>query len=187
MGHASAEYASYNLKSALTLCEKFDSPEGKEQCATGVFMEIFDAPTSAHVPQNVPQDAFTFCKSIPSDLYDVCVRQVASKQFSVSRDVRAGYKTCRQLPDDLAHKCAVAIGSDVYFYQNGNPIQIVNMCQTDMSFVTDCIQGAITSSLVMDVSGDIGRTICNAKGDSLKGACLAYMQQEQDIMRKAAP
>ncbi len=187
IGHANAEYASYRIQNALVLCNRFEKQYAREECYTGVFMEIFDAPTFTHALPTVPTDAQAFCKNMPEGTHDTCIAQVAFKQSVSTHDIRVGYQTCQTLAVDKARTCAVGIGSDVYFSQNGDSTSVATVCAQGIQFIRQCLEGAITSSLIIDATGIQATKICNATMPSFRSTCLAYLQTEKERMQKGAP
>ena len=175
IGHGLADFAGRDIVKALTLCNEVEDIQGKDECATGVFMELFDAPTfnQKHLP--LPDDFIGFCKGLPV-AKDVCMRSAGGYEFRRSQDGARAFAVCRSAPSDISRSCAVGIGSDFHFLFEGNADKGVSACMAGKELTAPCIQGLIISGFVSDRSGSIGIHYCQEVSQSdLQTSCFQYL------------
>ncbi len=185
VGHAVAEYTSYELVKALGYCQSFDSQEAQEECATGVFMEIYDSPTRSQSLPPVPGDIHGYCAQF-SGLELFCARQMGAVVYKRTNDIAEAFALCRSSSEKEISQCAVTLGSAAYFIEEGNAAGISAACRMlDMAAVS-CINGALISSLVIDATGIQGRTICKTVIDQTD-QCTDFLERQQRIMKEERP
>lgn len=186
-GHAYAEYTSYNVNTALQYCQRFRAVQAQEECAEGVFMEVFEAPTLIHTPISLPSDVLSFCASIPGYASVPCVRSVAAETFTATKDIRKGNAICAYSAPADYRDCLGAVGAQVYSVTLADAPSIVETCAQDLPHSFSCLQGAITSSLIIDATGASGGKICDAVAVDMQKACRDYIAAEGAYIRHQLP
>jgi hypothetical protein len=160
VGHAMAEYYSYNLPAALAKCQSLGDLPIQEDCWTGVFMEVFDAPTAERVAPSVPENIGAYCDTFGGKLTAFCTRQLVAVLYKSTRDITYVKRLCRELSTEDIGRCLVTIGTDIYFLEEQNISSMVAICSRVDAYQPSCIEGLLISSLVIDPSGKQGQDIC---------------------------
>lgn len=177
IGHGLADVAGRRLRDALLLCDGFPTEIGREECASGVWMEIVDAPSFGQEKLQLPQDIPDFCKDLPSPYSRVCLRDAASSEYLRSKDAREAFKVCSSYEDSkLAHECAYSLGAMFHFALQGNLDAIYTACQKGReNQIVPCIEGAVFSGLVTDPEGELGIAFCREAENGFRAACFTYL------------
>lgn len=184
IGHALAEYTGYALASSLAYCGSFGDIGAQEECWTGVFMEIYTPLTAGRVPQPLPQDALSFCSPFELPVRNFCIRQIAAAKYKVTEDIHEAFNLCPSLPSSERVFCVATLGADAYFVEKANPQRIIHACSQTMHFMSKCIEGAITSSLVIDATGRQGMVICQESPKHMQESCTASLQEQKEMMNR---
>ena len=122
LGHAYMVAENYDLSAALADCDRLEvNGRQKEECASGVFMEMFDAATGlTHEP--IPKDLY-YSKGDPffpcTEPLVMSKAEYARACFSQNERMFAGYayshnmtllQACGDAPSDLQSWCAAGVG-----------------------------------------------------------------------------
>jgi len=174
LGHGFTEIAGRDPADSFLLCDRLNSANDKQECATGVFMELFE--TSVSVDQAVielPNDLSIFCKTIPIGYQKWCRNKAGTHEYRKTQNTGQARKACENLEVGLVDSCFGSLGAYYHFIFNGNVVKIWEGCQaSEESETRSCLFGALGSTLVTDSSGALGRKLCSLSSGQIRTACL---------------
>ncbi len=178
LGHGLASMVQFDLVKTLNLCDLLDNTNAQNECATGVFMEIFDAPTESHPRLEIPQDIPRFCQTLPGIYADLCLKSVGGFELKRSNNIQKAFQTCESISPLLFKECNFVIGADLFFLSQGRVEKIWEACKFGKQHQKEaCVEGAIFSSFVTDPSGSLGGSLCGVLEEELQRVCFVYLGQ----------
>jgi hypothetical protein len=188
LGHALAEVTSFSIEKSLNYCNTLKAQEKREECATGVFMEIFDGPTTQSAERvTLPENLIAYCESLHENFHNVCLRNAASYTLRRTNDLPEAFRMCESLPDTIREECAASLGADFHFMYQGDMTKIWAACKIGSeSQQQDCIRGEIYSSLVTDPSGKLTESFCDVVDIGFKEYCATKLEEMRSVTNIAS-
>lgn len=186
LGHGLAELSDFNLSKATSYCDLLEDGRAKEECATGVLMEVIE--TSIIDPKNqripIPDNISEVCKDLSGLYLEICQINIGSYEYKRSADLKKSFSLCKSIPTNLQDNCAGDMGTDLYFMLR-DPGKIWQACEmSDPDQIPLCVRGAAFSALVTDPSGETSLNLCKKISDDLKQNCFKYVQDAISQIQK---
>lgn len=178
IGHGVAEYAAYDLKRSLELCAQLDIEVRRRECATGVFMEIYDINLDRRI---LPEIKPELCDEAPASMQEMCRTTVMNRDFVRSKDPGKAIEACQKLPNEAKNKCFSALGGETVFVLEKNIEDIWSVCNTSNEGLSpsECIKGVMYSAFVVDKLGDYPIQICSHDEMRIsQRACFDILRQK---------
>lgn len=178
LGHGLAELTGFNPTKTASYCDRLADSRAKEECATGMLMEIID--NSITDPSNprikIPENISDVCKPLSGMYSDICLLNIASYEYKRSQNGEKAFRLCKTIPSKIQNDCAQDLGTDFHFILSGDAENIWKACSIgDGDQIRLCIKGALFSSLVTDSSGKTGLNLCRRILKDLQPDCFNYL------------
>ena len=180
LGHGLAEYTGYRIPSAVGYCESLSKRGSKDECMTGVFMEVYSPADSNHEPIPLPQPLFSPCAKLHGVSLSFCKRMMITTLYRVNKEIISAYQLCQSEFRQEMQTCVFTIGADVYFQEQENVEQIIRACGKMGLYSTPCLHGAVMSSIAIHQNTLQAKEICRHLGVDGEGACVSYANARLD-------
>lgn len=161
IGHGVAEYANYSVQESMNMCDELEPQIRKEECATGAIMEIMDMNIEGE--RVLPEINSSLCDNVNSNLIEMCRYSITNRHFIQTRNSELSIQACKLLDEEASSRCYSALGGEAVFVLDNQIAEIWQVCNRSDGGLnpSDCIKGALYSTLVVSKTGELAIELCS--------------------------
>jgi hypothetical protein len=113
LGHAIVDINGIDVVKNLALCDRFGL-EDRVQCATGVFMELYEQSWSPGWTASIADDP-RGCSAFADPYKEVCFARAGIRTYVHTQDLSRAIQLCSRAPVGFQKDCIIDAGKYVYF------------------------------------------------------------------------
>lgn len=174
LGHGLAEYTRYDASAAVARCNTFGTGDAREECMTGVFMEVYAPADKNHASIPLPQNLFSDCEGLRDTSLLYCKRMMIVSLYRVNHEIVTPIRLCHEEVSEKEGDCIHTLGADAYFVEHEQIDKILGLCRLSGPLYANCIEGVVSSSITIHQDDRQAKEICFAAGEAVSEQCEAY-------------
>lgn len=187
LGHGIAEFTRYNAAKAAARCNTFGTRDSREECMSGVFMEVYSPADKNHENIPIPTDLFADCNGLRDTSLVYCKRMMITSLYRSNQEISVPFRLCHQAVPEKEGDCVLTLGADAYFVEHEQISKILNLCRLSGSFYENCVEGIVSSSITIHQDDQQAKEICKAAGSDTLERCTAYTKYRMNVMGTPTP
>lgn len=182
LGHGLAEYTRYNTSDAVARCNRFGTRDAREECMSGVFMEVYSPADRNHPAVPIPKDLFANCLGLRDSALVYCKRMMITALYRSNKEIAPPFRLCHEAVSEKEGECVLTLGADAYFVEQADIPRILNLCRQAGLYFPDCVEGVVSSSIIIHQDVRQASDICIRAGPEVERSCMDYMHYRMRIM-----
>ena len=183
LGHGLAEYTRYNASAAVARCNTFKTRDAREECMTGVFMEVYAPADKNHASIPLPKNLFSDCEGLRDTSLLYCKRMIIVSLYRVNHEIALPIRLCHEEVSEKEGDCVHTLGADAYFVEHEQIDKILELCRFSGPLYANCVEGVVSSSITIHQSDRQAKEICLAAGPAVVDQCEAYVNRRLHVLR----
>ncbi|MBP9732177.1 MAG: hypothetical protein KBD29_01825 [Candidatus Magasanikbacteria bacterium] len=172
VGHGLMYYTDNDLPQAISYCNTYTNRDQQIRCAEGVYMENFSTESGAHESIYLrEEDPLYPCAEQPANYRQVCYFYSPIYYLTLHPNAYTdALQWCSEAGNYTA-ACVRGVGSRVSKENIHNPKFMEDMCTSDPTHTTLCIDGMVSYYLVHFASLSKAREMCDLLEPENQSAC----------------